>query len=346
MQRILFALVALISVMATNIRPLYAQESGAPAEPPTSPQRIDEPAAGQPAAEASKVKAPAGAVIVVAGTTTDNLTVRNHPLIIEGHVQHDVLAINSDVTIRPGATVGGHLVAIGGSVHNGAGDSVKVVEQSRDLATSLNRAFMMSANVRTTAPPAPHKEDDWFGGQFGLLALGLLGGLILMVGAPRATQRVSEAVSLSPGRSLAVGLLTTLGMLVVLAFNERLMHVSLIGLMWSPFGTLVALVAALIMGFGWLSGMRYAGNLIAKRLGRPASGGSLYGRIALSLGIFFAANVVLGSMSRTLGVASLTLECVVAVMGLGAAVVTGFGRESDWLGTRLRGEARWMNPHL
>ncbi len=344
MQKIIFALVALISVMATNGKPLYAQETASLADTPATPQRIDEQAIGQTPVTTSPVRIPVGAVVINAATTTDNLTVRDHPLVLEGHVRHDVLAINSDVIIRHGATVGGHLVAIGGNVHNEA-DGVKVIEQNSGLARELTIA-LMPTTIRVVGPAAPSKEDNWFGGQFGLLVLGLLGGLILMVGAPRATQRVSEGVALSPARSLAVGLLTALGMLVVLAFNERLMHISLLGLLWSPFGTLIALVAAMILGFGWLSGMRYAGDIMARRLGRPVGGGTLYGRIALSLGLFFLANVILGSMSRTLGVASLALECVIAVMGLGAAVVTGFGKETDWLGARLRGESRWMQPHL
>jgi len=347
MQRIFFALVALISIMATNVKPLHAQESSAPVDPPSAPQRIDEHEGGASPVITSSAKAPAGAVIISAATTTDNLTVQNRPLVLEGHVRHDVLAVNSEVTIRRGATVGGHLVAIGGSVHSEAGEAVKVVVQDREVAASLMHEFMIPVRINTTLPAAAHeKRDDWLGGQFGLFVLGLLGGLILMVGAPRATQRVSEGIAFSPARSLAVGLLTALGMLVLLAFNGRLMHVSLLGLLWSPFGTLIALVAAMILGFGWLSGMRYAGDMIARRMGRAAGGGSLYGRIALSLGLFFLANVILGSMSRTLGVASLTLECVIAVMGLGAAVVTGFGKETDWLGARLRGESRWMRPHL
>ena len=347
MQKILLALAALISVMGLTPTPIYAQEAGSPVDPPAAPQRIDEHELGQSPVIVSGGRTPVGAVVLSAATTTDNLTVQDRPLVLEGHVRHDVLAINSDVTIRHGATVGGHLVAIGGKVHSEAGAAVKVVEQNRDLARSLKRAFMIPVTINAAVPvPAPEKHDDWFGGQFGLLVLGLLGGLILMVGAPRATQRVSEGIAFSPARSLAVGLLTALGMLVVLAFNQRLMHISLLGLLWSPFGTLIALVAAMLVGFGWLSGMRYAGDIIARRLGRPSGGGTLYGRVALSLGLFFLANVILGSMSRTLGVASLTLECVIAVMGLGAAVVTGFGRETDWLGARLRGESRWMHPHL
>ena len=347
MQRILLALVALISLMATNVKPLYAQETGSPVDPPSTPQRIDEQESGQQAIPTTAVRTPVGAVVLGAATTTDNLTVQNRPLLLEGHVRHDVLAINSDVTIRHGATVGGHLVAIGGHVHNDAGEAVKVVEQNREVAASLMREFMIPVTINTTIPTgASATEANWLSGQFGLLVLGLLGGLVLIVGAPRATQRVSEGISFSPARSLAVGLLTALGMLVLLAFNDRLMHISLLGLLWSPFGTLIALVSALILGFGWLSGMRYAGDLLAHRLGWPAGGGSLYGRMALSLGVFFAANVILGIISRTLGVAALTLECVIGVMGLGAAVVTGFGKETDWLGVRLRGEARWLRPHL
>lgn len=340
MQKIFVALVALISIMTTGVRPLHAQQNGVPVDPPTTPQRIDEPESGRPSVQITlndANEAPGRAVVLNARTTTDNLTVRDRPLVLEGHVRHDVLAVHSEVTIRRGATVGGHLVVIGGKVHNEAGDGVKVVQQDSEVADVLT-----SAGVQTVTP----RHDDWVGGQFGLLVLGLLGGLILMVGAPRATLRVSEGIAFSPAKSLSVGVLTALGMMVVLGFNGRLMSIKVLGLLWSPFGTVLALVAAMILGFGWLSGMRYLGDVIARRFGRPAGGGSLYGRIALSLGLFFLANVVLGSMHRTLGIASLTLECVVAIMGLGAAISTGFGKETDWLGTRLRGEARWIRPNL
>src|SRR5262249_30208376 len=140
MQRILFALVALISLLTLNIRPTQAQDSaGQAVEPSATPQPVDE-RVGGPAATAPRVPTiihDDQAINVVAGQTEDTIAVRDRPLIIAGHIKEDVLAVNSDVTIKPGAKVDGHVAVIGGSVDNEAGDSVRVVKLNPDVLPAL-----------------------------------------------------------------------------------------------------------------------------------------------------------------------------------------------------------------
>src|SRR5215469_6498712 len=108
MQRILFAFMALASLLAINLRPAQAQN---PAPPEGT--GIEGLALAPPAEETAS----GGRTVTLAkDDTKDNLRVNGEKLILEGHVKNDVLAINSDVTIKPGAKVGGHLVVIGGHV--------------------------------------------------------------------------------------------------------------------------------------------------------------------------------------------------------------------------------------
>jgi hypothetical protein len=335
MQRILLALVALTSFLMVNLRPTQAQTRAV--EPTAAPQQIDEPADG--GVKKQTAAAPDGhrqeMREVKAGQTVDAVQVRDQPFLLAGHVKKNVITVNSRVTIKPGARVDGSVVAIGGSVDNEAGDAVHVIKESPQVLSLFEHRPQSNAvttrTVYVNRDSAP--EENWAGGQFGLLVLGLLGGLILKVLAPRATGEVADTVGQAPGRSLAVGGIAALGLLAVLALNAGLMQThTIFSLIWAPFGFLIAIVPLLLLIFGWLCGMRHVGDAIACRLGRSHSGG-LYGRMALGLGAFFLLNTLLGGMSRGLGVAGLLLEFAIAIMGLGAVIVTG--KDSDWLGSRL-----------
>lgn len=339
MQRILYALVAFISLVSINIRPSQAQHAGEDATAAVTPS------GGAEVDATARDKT----VMVEAGKSVDNVRVDYGRLILEGHVKNDVLAINSEVLVKPGATVGGYLVAIGGSVDNQADPKlVRVVLQNRDVLNAESGMLAVPVQppsetvVVHATPSVPDRASSWSGQQLALLLLGLLGGLVLLLAAPRATQQMTGALALEPARCLVVGGIGALGMLFVAFTDGALMH-SPLGLLWKPFGAVVAIVLLLALAAGWLCGMRFAGDLVARKLGR-ADSGSLYGRMALGLGAFFLVNLVLGGISRTLGTAGLLLEALVSLMGLGALLITGFGSDPNWLSARLHGQTPWYGP--
>jgi hypothetical protein len=357
MQRILFALVALISLLTINIRPTQAQDrTGQAVEPSATPQPVDERVGGP----ATAPRLPMGGqddggepVTVEAGQTKEALAVRDTPLVIAGHVKDDVLAVNSDVTIKPGAKVGGNVVAIGGSVDNEAGDAVHVIKLTPKVLPALESApGMLTAPAPPVTPapavqpqapaPVPRHKEDWFGGQVALLLLGIVGGLVALIVAPRATHQVASRISLEPARCLVVGGIGAVATVVVLSVNAGLLH-SPVRYLWAPFGVVIALLPALALAFGWLTGMRFAGDIVARRFAHLNNPGRLYTRMALGLAAFFLAKVILGSLSIGLGMVVLLLEAVVALMGVGAILITGFGSDPDWLSDRLRGQARWFS---
>ena len=311
MQKLLSALVAILSfagiLSGMTVAPVTAQDrpaaNGHDAPTPNSANPVD----AQP-------------MVVPPGITLEDVEVKDRPLIIEGDVRGSVHAVNSKVTLMPGATIEGNLTLEGGS-----------------LSASTAPAGLIATRRDFTSRPLPAagKRGNWFGAQFCLWALGLAGGLIVLVAAPHATSRVSETVSMRPGRSLFAGLIAGAAMLSALAISGLIMKSNtLLTVVWMPVTIVVALVSLVLLVFGWLAGMRRIGDILARRFGQTGSG-TFYGRMTLGLTAFFAFNAIVGSLIPPLGVVGLLVEFAVALMGIGAVVQSAFGRDDQWLGRRF-----------
>ena len=158
---------------------------------------------------------------------------------------------------------------------------------------------MSRTSLAPKAFDAP-KKGNWFGAQFCLWALGLAGGLIVLVAAPNATARVADTMSMRPGRSLLAGLVAGAVMLSALAVSGMILNTkSLLSLLWMPVTIAVALISLVLLVFGWLTGMRRVGDLLARRFGQTGSG-TFYGRMALGLTSFFAFNALVGGLIHPL----------------------------------------------
>jgi hypothetical protein len=344
-QRILSALVALLSLFALSARLTWAQDT------PTS----SEPAATQEASETGDV------LTLKAGEKVSSLIVRDRTLVIEGEVTHDVVAFNSEVVVKQGAKVGGNILLFKGSSMKASasgfravGDPEKALEQKGEVRVPASEGETVSSQTHADVPARPamitqvplaetsEKRNDFSGNQFGMLLFGLVGGLILFLVAPRATEQATDTLASGSGRCLVVGAMGGFGLLVASLVNAMAMK-SPFSLLWSPIGTLTGILTLIVLTFGWLCGMRLVGDLVAKKFRRYEEG-HLLGRIALGLIVFCFAKLLLFAVGGSwLGGAALVLEAIVAVMGLGALLVSGFGTNPDWLGARLRGERRWLS---
>lgn len=329
MQRVLTALMTFLSLLAANLVPAGAQSPPADAN--------------------GQGRAPIADVLELpAGRTVPTLVVRDKTFVLSGHVAQDVMAINCHTVIRPGASVGNVLTAIGGTVQDENEGRVRVVQQSADLLPYLQQTIIQSVaapprtvHVSHVVVQSQSPKKSCAGAQFALFLVGLLSGLIALVVAPGATEHTGEALAREPGRSLVVGALTASGMLFLLCLGY--------GLTKSPFSPVAIPVGAGFAGlclgvlaFGWVCGMRFIGQSITRRLGRSGSVG-LFLQFALGLGAFCMATALLGSVYEGLGVIGLLMEFLFALTGLGAAVLSGFGADPNWLTARLRGEVRWMS---
>ena len=328
------ALAAFLSLLAANLLPAGAQRTPG---------------------EINAILRPTSADVVElpADRAVSTLVVRNKTFVLAGHVTQDVMAINCRTIIKPGASVGNVLTAIGGTVEDEGDGQVRVIKQSAELADALAPTTIVE---RVPVPVTPRhavllmqnseKNQSWAGGQFALLLAGLLASLIALVVAPRATEHTGEGLAKEPARCLVVGVVGAAAMTLALAFSYSLM-LSPLGVIWKPLGAAFAGLCLGALGFGWICGMRYVGQWMARRLGRGGSVG-IYLQCALGLGAFFLANVVAGGVHRGLGVMGLMAETLLALAGLGAALLSGFGADPNWLTARMRGEVRWLarSPRL
>ena len=328
MQRVITALMAFLSLLAANLLPAGAQRPSVEATGLTRVQNAD-------------------TLELPADRTVSTLVVRDKTFVLSGHVALDVMAINCHTVIRPGASVGNVLTAIGGTVEDDNEGHVRVVQQSAELLPYLQPIIEQPRNTHYAAlvlhaqEPKQRVKENWAGGQFALFLVGMLAGLIALVVAPRATEQTGESLAREPGRCLVVGAMSGAGMLLFLSLSYGLMK-SPFSPVWTPVAAGFAGLCLGALAFGWVCGMRYVGQFLARRLGRSGSVG-IFLQFAFGLGSFFVVTAVLGSFSHGLGVLGLLLEFLLALTGLGAAALSGFGADPNWLTARLRGEVRWLS---
>ncbi|MCS6777072.1 MAG: hypothetical protein RMJ43_05185 [Chloroherpetonaceae bacterium] len=290
---------------------------------------------------AGPAKAQEEPVVLRAGETVDSLVVDGRPLDLAGEVKHDVIVFNSEVRIRPGARVGGRVIVVDGTIRDEAGGAVRATLYNGSYLRKYGVLRVDGTGLSKNPAASPGQAEDWRGNQIALFMLGLIGVLVMRLLAPRATVTATEVVALDPGRALVMGLLGALGLLVAALINALIAR-SPVGMVWSPVGVLVGVTAVILLGAGWLCGMRLAGDLIARRLGWRSEG-AVYPRIALGLLGFCLAKLLAYGVSSWLGGAVLLLEAAFALMGLGALILSGFGSNPDWLHARLHRERHWMS---
>ena len=343
MQRWTMALVAVFSFFLFNI--LHLPVAGAQSHLIETPKESEESKVSTPEVVTHKSVAINGTVLVKAEETVVSVDAANKRVIIQGHVLKDVVTNNCVVTIESGAHIDGALITSGGTLECRATGGNMHGSKNTSLHPHITDAKQLQfladqQSLNSMEGMARSHSQDWTGGQFALLLLGLMSGLIGLVAAPRATQQASQVIGVEPGRCLAFGAVGLGAMLFLLSISAGLLD-SPLRFLWLPFGALLGLVSCVALTFGWLCGARQIGYLLARKFGKGDSR-ALYFNIAIGLGAFFLLNVFLGKINVGLGVMGMLLEFVVAVLGLGAAIVTGFGADPDWLTLRMRGDVRWF----
>ena len=303
-------------------------------------------------------------ISVNSNETLASLRISGKLLYLAGRIRGDVHATNCKVWIRPGGKIEGTLYLNGGSLQNETKEAVRVASPllsasasaapetipaprsaSANVSTDvfdasvspvMNTNLIMNGTAEESVPAArPQSRAKWLESQLALLILGLLAGAAVRLAAPRAASRAARTVGTQPGRCLLVGASSGVALGVVSLLNAGLTQ-SPIKAMWLPFGFVVATGALVLLGFGWLCGMRAMGEWVAAKAGRD-NDGDFFVRLALGLCVFFLANSILGGIGSWLGAIGLLTQLAVSVMGLGAAVITGLGRSDNWLGVRMNG---------
>lgn len=256
--------------------------------------------------------------------TGDNLT------IAAGQTSGNILALGCNVDVQQGATVNGSIADFGGNIRvagtvNGTittfGGNVMLTEtavvtgQVASMGGNYSSAPGAIAPPIPPVPPAPFNPFtrmfnfgfDLLGGIVTALAFAALGALVVIF-APNATRRVSDAVQNKPLNIAGIGCLT----LIVLPILAILLIITIIGI---P----IAFILGFVAWAAWIFGGIAIGLLAGEKILGAFKMTNILPVLAVVLG------VVLLMLVGQIPVFGWLVSCVVGLLGLGAVVMTRFG---------------------
>jgi len=277
---------------------------------------------------------------------------------VSGRLDGNLVAVDADVILHPGAMIVGDVLAYNGQVHDLGG------EVTGDIRTLSSVSVAPRADE---APAAPHPESALMAflrrsaGLTGVfLSLVVLGFGVIMFARPNL-EVVADTVSHSFGRSFVVGLLgeilllPTFGMIVVGLF------LSVAGILLLPFAVIVygLLVVLLVVG-GYLAVAHAMGETFVRRkmaagaaVGSPNSYrymfGGLVALMVLWVGwVLFGWVPVAGPLVQAVAV---LVTWLLGTAGFGAALLSRAGIRENFTGRILPPEAMtdeylWATPQF
>ncbi len=332
-------LALIVLLVLGGIQWCFAQTSKSKAvEPTATPQEINESTtktketshtttAPKPSSETE--------VLVKEGETVNGFTVLEGKATIRGKVKGDIHAKESKIVIENKGSVEGSLYLEDSTVENHSASAIRVKgTQEAATAPAVADIARIEYSKEEATPPAP--RTSWLVQQFSLALLLVICAGVFAYTAPVATHKVAEEVSAEPVRCLIMGAIAAIALSMVSVLNANLLHFSphLISLAWSPFGFGLAVLMLGIVAFGWVCGLHHIGNYVANKIGHTDEG-TLFGRTLLGAGTLLLFSIVLSGIFSPLAAFALLLQGLVTVLGIGATLITGFGRETNWLGNCL-----------
>jgi cytoskeletal protein CcmA (bactofilin family) len=166
--------------------------------------------------------------IQVKGAVAGDVTSWSGAIEIFGSVDGDVVSYSGQVTIRPGARIGGHVLASGGALQSDpraavVGQTIRGESGGVALANVLE---LFSPSDRAGGEAVVGRV--LFGAALGVFLLAF--ALLCIAFWPRRTSAASLTLRQAPGRALALGLLTTLLLLLAVPPLAALLAATLVGL--------------------------------------------------------------------------------------------------------------------
>jgi hypothetical protein len=264
------------------------------------------------------------AVVVVGGSAR-----------IDGRVRDGIVVVGGNLDFGPKSDVRGEIVVVGGRVTRQPGAQV------RGPVSDISFGDWSSWRIGGVSLPVVDFGDfgRWlslFGTVFRIALLALLMGIMILV-ARAPVARIGRSAAAEPGRAFALGLLAELFFLPVLIIACVALVVTIIGIPLAivlvPFAIFGAFVAFLL---GFTAIACRMGEWIEDRMGWRTNSALL----AMSIGLLLVVGPTM--IARAMGVApdplrwaafgllfaGIIIEFIVWTIGLGATLMTGFGRWS------------------
>jgi len=254
-----------------------------------------------------------GSVVLERGSRVDgNVVVVGGSAKVAGEVAGDLVTFGGNVVLRSTAAVYRDFVTLGGNVQQEAGAVVRgnVVESFESKGFPRFWTFPTRLSFNRGTDLWSRSIFNVFRDIFVALALAAL-GLLIVLFWPKQTEAVGQAVLIAPLPSAGIGLLT--GVVAVV-----LMVLLAITICLSPVAFLLG-VAMLVAGvFGWAA----VGLLVGQRLLETFKVKGVTPLMAV------AAGTLLISLLRAVPCLGAIMAFVVGCAGLGAVVLTRFGRQT------------------
>jgi cytoskeletal protein CcmA (bactofilin family) len=273
--------------------------------------------------------------IQIEGTVNGDVTSWSGAILISGHVEGDVVSYSGRVTIGAGAHIGGHVLASGGALQLDAGAAVagQAIRGESGGVALANLLDLFSSDGASGGEGAAGRV--LFGAALGVFLLAF--ALLSIAFWPRRVATASLTLRQVPGRALALGLLTTLLLLLALPPLAAILAATLVGL--PLLVVLLAIVQApYIYGLATLA--RAVGALpyfsaspLTRGAGESRSSGSLERRRERdSDGLSRATVLIAGALALLVAVGAalaplwgMALFYLLASPGLGAALLSRGG---------------------
>jgi hypothetical protein len=291
--------------------PLVA--AGGPGETGTSPVDAELPPAlvVEQGSIAREAVVAVGRGVVVYGEALADVAALDGPVRVVGRVGGDVIALGGNVELAAGSRVEGDVFVLGGhlSTARGAyvgGRSVSYPSASRAWLTLLEGPSLGGSETSTLV----------LGAKLALLAAWAALLLLFFATAGRAVLSTAESVGLEPFRAFGVGLVAVLAMLLTALLLSGL-TAPMVGV---PLLVLVVLFALVLKLWGMVAVFHALGAWIYRRLLR---------RRALPLEAASLGLLVLG-VAKFVPFAGAVVWTVATLIGVGATLVTKFGRREPW----------------
>lgn len=253
----------------------------------------------------------AGAARVFSGTLTIDghidgpLRASAERIIINGEVQGDVKAAAEEIVLGPGAKIGGALNYVSGK------DVVKGEGATIGGAVTRKAPHEAGGEPGETLPRIS-RAARIFGAIVSYIALLGCGALFLAI-APIFSVEAPDRIRFSPGRSLGMGLLATIGVPIL----ALMFMLTIIGI---PVGGMMVALYPFLLLFGFMVGTLFIANLAASLLKRPPPP-----TVAKAVGHYAIALAVVMLLMRVPSVGGFIL-CVLVVLGIGAFVIELYRR--------------------
>ena len=284
-------------------------------------------------------------------------TIHGHIVVLEGgaevhgRIEGNVVTLDGDVTVFPGGSIVGDVLAIGGAVHKVGNGSITGTEQELAAAAAVP--------VVPTAPILARILGHVAGLTGLLLTLMVLGFGLVTFGRPNL-EIVSDTVAHSFGRSFLAGLLGQVLVLPTFGMIVIGLALTIAGALLIPFAVAVYVLVVLVTTIGGLLAVAHAvGERVTHR--RMARGVALspnsYRYIVTGLGLaatIWVAWIVFGwvpvagtLMLMAAGITTWSL----ATVGFGAALLSRGGMREHFAGRLISPEMMtdeylWATPQF